>query len=66
MIRLIKRQDGQATLEFVVVSSVVMIVICALALLVHMAADGRLAEIIDTHASHDVSTAEGVLDVAAY
>ena len=66
MIRLFKEQDGQATLEFVVVSSVIMIAICSLALFVHMVADGKLAEVIDVHASHDVSTAEGVLDVAAY
>ena len=57
---------GQASVEFVLVATVIMIIVTTIALLVHMAADGDLAKIINTHASHDISNIEGLLDVAIY
>jgi hypothetical protein len=57
---------GQASVEFVIVAAVIMIIVVALASVVYMAANGELAKIISLHASHDISTLEGLLDVALY
>ena len=57
---------GQASVEFVIVAAVIMIIVIALASIVYMAANGELAKIISLHASHDISTLEGLLDVALY
>ena len=62
----LKPKSGQASVEFVIVAAILMIIFSVLFLLACMAANGQLAKVIDSHASHDISNLEGVFDVALY
>lgn len=55
-------EEGQASLEYLLVGTVLMIVAVGLAALWRFAADGRFERIVDACASHAVSTG-GALDV---
>ncbi len=55
-------ERGQASLEYLLVGTVLMVVVVGLGALWRFASDGRFDHLVDTCASHAVS-AGGVLDV---
>ncbi len=57
-----KHEAGQASLEFVLIGVVIMIVASALAILWHLSADGKFSTIISDSASHTISLG-GAMDV---
>ena len=58
----LKDESGQAALEYLLIGVVIMIVASALAILWHLAADGKFSSIVSNSASHAVSSG-GTLDV---
>ncbi len=58
-------EAGQASLEYLLVGSVLMIMVVGLAALWRFASDGRFDHLVDTCASHAVSTG-GALDVLLF
>ncbi len=57
-----KREAGQASLEFVLIGIVIMIVASALGVLWHLVSDGKFSTIISDSASHAISLG-GAMDV---
>lgn len=59
-------RNGQATLEFLLVGLVLMIMAVGLAALWHYSAQGKLGALVELHASHDVTAEGGAADVLAF
>ncbi|MCQ2751714.1 MAG: hypothetical protein MJ189_01235 [Coriobacteriales bacterium] len=64
--RALFKSKGQASLEYLLVGIVLMLVTCALGALVHFIADGGLGQLIQTFGSHDINSLEGFVDAFLY
>ncbi len=63
---LLRGEDGQATVEYLVVGTVIMIIVVGLAAVWNYASEGSLGTLIDAGASHALSTIGGLSDVMAF
>ncbi|MCD8200427.1 MAG: hypothetical protein LUD25_05715 [Coriobacteriaceae bacterium] len=63
---LLRDTGGQATVEYLVVGTVIMIIVVGLAAVWNYASDGSLGTLIDAGASHALSTIGGLSDVMAF
>lgn len=64
--RRIEREQGQATLEYLLVGIVLIAMMGALAALWRFASDGRLSQLVESRASHALPGVGGVFDALLF